>query len=319
MSKLVLLDLALLAIIVLASRLALVIHELGGHALPARALGATRIRIRLSPLGGGYVEWAFPPGTPSRAGKLLISLGGIALNLLTGAASWGFARRLKSRGLPYVALLFFGAGSVAGAVLYLGCGFYFGSGDPVGFAPDTEDISRVQGLWVVFLPVAGAVGWFSARHFSEFLEGRVRLDSPGRRIRGLFLTIGVSALAYGLLWLALHNPEVEGSTSKWRLQQEMVKEAARRSPPVPPEPPPGAPVRPVPPPVPVIVRPEEVADRVPPPIGPLLLYGITLLALLTALWRTHPGTRQPGEVPPVVALGLAGLSALVVAAFRFAG
>jgi len=317
--KVVLLDLALLAIIILASRLALVIHELGGHALPARALGATRIQIHLSPLGGGYVEWTFPPGRPSLVGKLLISLGGIALNLLTGAAAWHFARRLKSRGLPYVALLCFGVGSVAGAVLYLGCGFYFGSGDPVGFAPDTEDISRAQGLWVVFLPVAGAIGWFSARHFSEFLEGRVRLDSPGQRMRGLLLTMGVSALCYGVLWLALRKPGVEGSTSQWRLEQEMAKEAARRSPPVPPEPPPGAPHGPIPPAVRVVIRPEEVADRVPPPIGPLALYGITLLTLFARFWRTQPGSGQPSDIPPGVALGLAVLSAGVVAAMCFAG
>src|SRR5581483_4853435 len=147
--KLLVLDLALLAIMVLASRLALVIHEGGGHAVPAKILGARRISMRLSPLGGGFVSVDYPAGrAPSAAGIAVFDLGGIALNLLTGAAAWFAARRLRSRGLGYVALLFLGVGSVAGAIVYLTTGFYYGSGDPVGFCPRTEDIRHVQPMWV---------------------------------------------------------------------------------------------------------------------------------------------------------------------------
>ena len=57
--RLLRLNLALLAIMILASRLALVLHEVGGHAAPAKMLGARRVEVRLSALGGGYVspEW----------------------------------------------------------------------------------------------------------------------------------------------------------------------------------------------------------------------------------------------------------------------
>jgi len=114
--RFLLLDLALLALMILASRLALVLHEVGGHAVPAKILGATALEVRLSPLGGGYVSPTFPKPVGT-AGTVVFDLGGIAINLLTGAAAWFCARRLASRGLGYVALLFLGVGSVAGALV----------------------------------------------------------------------------------------------------------------------------------------------------------------------------------------------------------
>src|SRR5262245_17400924 len=48
-----LLDVTLLAAMIVASRVGLVVHEAGGHALPALATGATRVRMELSLFGGG--------------------------------------------------------------------------------------------------------------------------------------------------------------------------------------------------------------------------------------------------------------------------
>src|SRR5438093_10886204 len=113
------LELALLAIMILTSRLALVVHEIGGHAVPARLLGAIKIEVRLSPLGGGFVTPTFPKDRRiSPAENAVFCLGGIALNLITGTAAWFAARRLKTRRYAYVALLFLGYGSVAGALTY---------------------------------------------------------------------------------------------------------------------------------------------------------------------------------------------------------
>jgi hypothetical protein len=315
-SKVLILDLALLAIMILASRLALVIHELGGHALPAKMLGARRVEVRLSALGGGYVSPTFPASRPpSAAGTVLFSLGGLALNLLSGLGAWIWARRLSSRGLAYVALLFMAVGSVAGGLSYLGCGFYYGSGDPVGFAPVTNDISRAQWTWILFVPLTGAVGWIGARHFMDFLAGRRPLGSAPRRVGALLLTAGLVGLAYGGLWLALRDPEIEGSTRQWRLEREVEKEVARRAQAqiVAPPPAPSMP-RPAPPPPPV-VRPDEVADRVPAPVGPIVLYASALVGVLAGAATARP----EGEAIPVRwahALGLAALAAVLVTLFR---
>lgn len=312
--RLVLLDLALLAIMVLASRLALVIHEVGGHAIPAKLMGATRVDIRLSTLGGGFVTPHFT-ARPGNFGTFVFCLGGIALNLLTGAAAWIAARRLRTRGLAAAALLFLGVGSVGGAIVYLACGFYYGSGDPVGFAPETEDISHAQWLWILFLPAAAAVAWFSIRHFLEFLAGHVALDTARRRLGWTIATAGVVGLSYGALWLAVKNPRIEGSTSTWRLEREIAKETERRAVaravPAPEPTPAPAPV--------IVVQPEEVADRVPPPLGPIILYATFLAAGAAAIVRTRPQA-DAARIRPAVALGLAFLATATAALFwRFGG
>jgi len=315
--KLPLLDLALLALMILASRVALVVHEVGGHAVPAKVLGAKKVEVRLSPLGGGFVSPTFPKPV-SRAGTAIFDLGGIALNLITGAAAWFAARRLAWRGLGYVALLFLGVGSVAGAIVYLSSGFYYGSGDPVGFAPTTEDISPLQWAWLLFLPAAAAVGWFSPRHFLDFLAGHLPTDTARRRLLAVGATVGLVGLAYFALWLALRNPQIEGSTRTWRIEREIARETTARAQEQAAKPPPPPTAAPAPPPAPIVVRPEEVADRVPPPIGPIVLYATFVTAGIGSIVRARPSAGA-GCVRPGMAFGLAALAAAVVGLFRHFG
>jgi hypothetical protein len=278
--KLILVDAALLALIVLASRAAVVIHEVGGHALPAWAMGASTVEIRISPLGGGYVASEFPAGRqPSATGISILTLGGIALNLFTGIAAWFAARRLKRRGFGYAALLFFGFGSAAGAIVYLSNGFYYGSGDPTGFAPQSRNIGGAQWVWVLFVPIGAAAAGLVARHYLEFLSARAPVDTPARRLGWALATFGVAGLAYAGLWALLRDPAIESSTFEWRMEQEIAKETERRAAIVPPP----VETATAPPPVRAKVRPEEVRHRVPRPVGPWVLYGISAIAALAAL------------------------------------
>jgi hypothetical protein len=317
LKRLIPLDLALLALMILASRLALVLHEVGGHAVPAKILGATALEVRLSPLGGGYVSPTFPKPVGT-AGTVVFDLGGIAINLLTGGAAWLCARRLASRGLDYVALLFLGVGSTAGAIVYLACGFYYGSGDPVGFAPATEDISHLQWAWIFFLPAAAAVGWFGPRHFLDFLAGHFPTESARRRLLTVGATVGLAGLAYFGLWLALRNPQIEGSTRQWRIQREIAKETLARVKAQVAQPPPPPTATPAPPPAPVVVRAEDVADRVPPPIGPIVLYATFLAAAIASIVRAHPPSAA-ASLHPATAIGLAVLASGIVGLFILFG
>jgi len=155
--RLALIDGALLALAILASRAALLLHEVVGHGLVAAALGARSVTLKLSLFGGGGVT---PSGfDPSPAGYALFSLGGIAVNLLTGGAAWIVARRLKRRGLLYVFLLMLGAGSVGQAFFYLANGFFYGEGDPTGFVGRHGDLGPYQWMWILFvLPFAATAG-----------------------------------------------------------------------------------------------------------------------------------------------------------------
>lgn len=315
LKRVLLLDLALLALMILASRLALVLHEVGGHAVPAKVLGAKRVEVRLSPLGGGYVSPTFP-NPVGVVGTVVFDLGGIAINLITGAAAWFFARRLASRGLGYLALLFLGVGSVAGALVYLACGFYYGSGDPVGFAPATEDISHLQWAWILFLPAAAAVGWLSPRHFLE--AGLFPAETPRRRLLAIGATVGLVGLAYFGLWLALRNPQIEGSTRTWRIEREIARETIARVKAEAAKPPPPPTPAPAPPPAPIVVRAEDVADRVPPPIGPIVLYATFAVAGLVSIVRARPASGTVA-VRPAAAMGLAVIAAITVGLFRLFG
>lgn len=323
--RILLLDLALLSIMILSSRLALFLHEGGGHALPAGLLGARSIALRLSPLGGGFVQADFPGGRPaSTGGVMLFALGGIGVNLLTGALAWVWARRRKRRDLGYTALLFFGVGSVLGAITYLTSGFYYNSGDPVGFAPESEDLGRVQWIWLLFLPPAAGVAWVGMRHYLEFLSGLVDLGSPGRRVGWMLASVAAAGVAYGGLWLVLRNPRIEGSTAQWRLEREIVKETAKRQAERPALPPPvedprsRTPTAPPPRPPPIVVRPEEVASRVPAPVGPIVLYGTILASLFASAAMSRPSPRETalGAAPAVLLMGLA---AAAVGAFWVLG
>jgi len=310
--------LALLALTILAGRAAVALHEFGGHALPARAAGASKVTVRLSALGGGYVRPEFPPGRrPSPTATAVFKLGGIALNLLTGALAWFAARRLRGRGLPYLGLLAFGFGSVAGGLVYLTNGFYYGSGDPLGFAPVSLDLSRAQWVWVFFVPAAAGAAWLAARHYLDFLAGHARLDSARARLGWTVATAGLVTLAYGGLWHLLSDPALEGTTSEWRLQREIAKETERRAAAAPvPAPARNAP-RP-PPPVPVAVRPEEVRHRVPPPVGPLALLVASVVASVGALLRAKP-TGEPARLAALPVLALAVAAAAAVTTFRYLG
>jgi hypothetical protein len=285
--RLLLFDLLLLSFLILGSRMALLIHEGGGHALPVKAFGASEARIRMSPLGGGYVSWRFPPGrAPSPAQTAVIKLGGIALNLLTGAAAWWAARRRRSLGL-----LLFGAGSVGGALAYLSNGLYYGSGDPTGLAPTTLDIAGLQPLWVLGPPALAVVVGLAARHWADLLDGHVPTSSWRGRIGWTLATLGVAGAAYGGLWSLLRDGRVEGSTRQWRLEAEVAKEVERQ-----------AATSPAP-----VVRAEDVAHRVPSPLGPVVLFGAAALAGVAGL--RPPARPVEPRAEPAWAAGAWGAAA----------
>jgi hypothetical protein len=299
--KLAAVDLALLALLVLASRLALLAHEAGGHALPALAFGAEKVEIRMTPLGGGHVKYRL---TPTPAQVAVIKLGGMALNLAAGLAAWILARRMSTRGLAHLGLLMFGAGSVGGAIVYLGNGLYYGSGDPTGFAPRTLDISALQPLWLLAPPAAAAVAWLAARHWSDVLSTLVAPKGPAGRLGWTLATLGLAGAAYGGLWLLLRDAQVEGSTRQWRVEREIAKEVRSRAATAPP----AAPA--------AVVKAEDVAHRVPRPIGPIVLYSTALLAGGISVGRRWT-SGLPASWPAWGVGGLALGAAALVAGLTF--
>jgi hypothetical protein len=243
------------------------------------------------------------------------ALGGIALNLATGGVAWGISRRLPRPGLFGVGMLLFGAGSVAGAIVYLADGLYYGSGDPLGFAPESGDLSRAQWVWVLFLPVAAFTSWGACRHLAESMGEPLTADRARSRIGWFLATLGVAGLAYGGLWFLLRQPDKEGSTRQWRMEHEVARETERRiaAQPVPP------PTAPAPAPRPtIVVRPEEVKDRMPSWWGPVILHAMFVLGGVGGLWKTLPA-RGELHLSGLRTLGLAAAALGAAAACRLLG
>lgn len=315
--RLLIVDAALLGLTVVATRAALLLHEAAGHALVAWMLGAKSIRMELSPLGGGFVRAFFAGRSPEGLANVCFALSGIAINLVTGAASWWVFRRMRGAGPLRAFLLLFGAGSVAGGIWYLSAGFYFRTGDPSVLLGSEEAVDSLRWLWLLGLPAYGAVGFFAARDWATWQAGHAGAPGWGRRMAAAASMLGVVVLAYGMLWWATWDAKVETSLRQQRIETEIRREEARRRPPPIPGPPPPAPAaspRPIPPsaPPPRPVSVEDVADRVPSPAGPVLLALAGLVGFAWGLRRDPPPPEPAGaldwrwSVPPILGTLAAG-------------
>src|SRR5262245_31062672 len=313
--RLALLDGALLGLAVLASRLALVLHEGVGHGLTSMALGARSVTFKLSLFGGGFVE---SPGLrTSAAGHSFQMLGGIAVNCFTGAAAWFIARRLKRRGLLYAFLLMLGAGSIGQALFYLANGFYYDQGDPKGFVGPGGSLAHVRWMWILFVvPFAAAAG-LAARGWLDFLAAHFSVDTPRRRFAWTTATVCVVTGAYFALWGATWDSRVDITMRQQRVNEEIARKMAERPPP-PPPPSPAAPPAPAPPP-PRVVTEADVAPLIPPPLPAITLLSAGLLAAGFSLWRAQPLPSEPAKLTPLKAAVPMALAAATIAVIALIG
>jgi hypothetical protein len=126
-----------------ASRVGVVVHELGGHYAVARAFGCSLTALRLFLFGGGYVDYVCG-GPLGHAQQLAIDLGGIAVQAAAGALLALAARRVRD---PFARLVAAGMAAlfVLHALYYLVTGVHYGVGD--GRALHVL-AARGRGTWV---------------------------------------------------------------------------------------------------------------------------------------------------------------------------
>jgi hypothetical protein len=187
------------------SRLTLVAHELGGHALPALAVGSTEVGFELFWFAGGYVTFQRPEAYDI-AERLFISLGGIGLELIMGLAGLWLARVLRRRRGPgsvaYLAVFGFATINLVHGLYYLATGAFHGFGD--GWLLHRELGSD---RWWVAVPaalLALVAGYFCAR----VLGCRIRSSLPPAPAAAQVATIGIAVLLAAGLHAALSFGEV---------------------------------------------------------------------------------------------------------------
>ena len=115
----------LLAIGLATSRLGLLAHELLGHGGVARAAGGEIVEVQLFWFAGGWIRYHFVV-PPSVAAQLAISMGGIAVEALAGAALW---LGVRGDGLGRHLVRGVGSALIVHASWYLATGAWQGFGD----------------------------------------------------------------------------------------------------------------------------------------------------------------------------------------------
>jgi hypothetical protein len=120
------------AMLIISTRLGAFLHEFVGHGLVALLFGGRFEAFSLTLFAGGEALFS---GNFSEIAKLGVSLGGIAVNLMSGLTVLWFIRRYRpSFSFTLFGLVFAGA-SVLSQLQYLILGSYYRHGDPVSLTP----------------------------------------------------------------------------------------------------------------------------------------------------------------------------------------
>jgi hypothetical protein len=216
-------DLFLLAVLIIATRLATFLHELIGHALMASAFGGEVNGVRMSLFGGGHVYYLLSRESGLLV-RLLVAFGGIIVNMLSGLLLFIFIRKPGKRsGWAFFPILF-GMVSLLGAVAYCALGFYYDHGDPVAWA----DRASPQGGWlsIPFLVVSPFVSYFAVKAYSIINEAWFPTKTYLGRVVMLVLTLGLIGGAYaGLFGLTdQRSVALDAPLSAYkRAEEEVIK------------------------------------------------------------------------------------------------
>jgi hypothetical protein len=310
----------LLLIALLCSRITLVLHELVGHGLTAIAVGAGVKGYHLFYFAGGYIEFE---GAFTTTSALMVSLGGIALELVLGIVALACARwwRPAARSGPGRRIAHAGALGVAAieivhALYYLGAGTFHGYGDGA-------ELHRMLGpsRLVLVAPVsllAIAAAFLLARALGSTLREWLSALSPRGQLGAIAGAVAIAAAGHAALTfgeLAVtpsrsyaqvmkHQSVREAEVELAHYYRAQLERGARVS---------QAELE--------AKRTELIAQRRPFPLH-VTLAALLLIALALGVGRAAPG-RAPVEVPSWAALrwpAAAVLGSLVlIAALRLAG
>ena len=195
--KIILIDFLLIALLILATRLATFLHEVFGHAFVALVVGGEVHGIKVSLFGGGMV-WADLGNYPGYA-LFLYCLAGILVNLFTGALPIVFSKKIKKMNVTWGLLwAVFAMTSLLGAIAYLVLGIYYDFGDPVNWVQVTPHWFKL--FWIPFLIVTPLVAYFASRLYISVQEQMFPTKNFIGRVKLLLATLGVSLLVYGGLF-----------------------------------------------------------------------------------------------------------------------
>jgi len=195
--KIILIDFLLIALFILATRLATFLHEVFGHAFVALMVGGWVHGIKVSLFGGGMV-WA-DLGNYSGSALFLYCLSGIFVNLFTGALPVVFSKKVRKMNVTWGLLwAVFAMASLLGALAYLVLGIYYDFGDPVNWVQVTPHWFRL--FWIPFLIITPLAAYSASRLYILVQEKMFPTRNFMGRVKVLLVTLGVSSIVYAGLF-----------------------------------------------------------------------------------------------------------------------
>ncbi|MBW1765636.1 MAG: M50 family metallopeptidase [Deltaproteobacteria bacterium] len=292
--NLFLFNLFLLAILILATRLATFLHEFMGHALMAATFGGDVNGVRISLFGGGEVYYHLKMQSGLYV-RFLAAFGGILVNMLSGLLPFIFMRRLKNKPVWALFLALFGMVSLLGAIAYSSLGFYYQVGDPVAWIKGPPE--REGWFFIPFLAVSPFVSYFAVKSYSILNERWFPSKTFRNRTKMMALTLGIAGCAYAGLYgltgqrlMAVDAPILAFQRAEREVRKIKTEALYRKLCETRPELSDDG-IRRLVEQTPIVIIPDEVPKKFPLPPVIAILY--TAGALL-ALWRTKGG--MPGSI-----------------------
>ncbi len=200
--EILLFDFYLLAILILAARLATCLHEIVGHGLPAAILGGRVNGINISLFGGGWTAYEFDREI-GLAARFVVSFGGILVNFLSGVFALCIVRRASGNATRTLFLTLFAAVSVLGAIGYTILGFYYQQGDPVAWMQNL--LPAAAWLWLPFLMLAPGASYLALKPYVLACQSRFPAFTYRGRLIMVLLTLGAAGCLYTGLYIVTNQ------------------------------------------------------------------------------------------------------------------
>ncbi|MEW6378570.1 MAG: M50 family metallopeptidase [bacterium] len=209
------------SMLILSTRLGTFLHEFIGHGVTAMLLGGDFESFRLTLFAGGEARFS---GNFSQAARIAVSLGGIAINLITGLAALRLARsRRLSFSFRLFSLILAGV-SILSQLQYLALGAYYQYSD-LSCLADCHPVVLFPTLLGGLLALA-VFSFLIMSIFFQFQEASFPSPHPVSRAFITFLILGIPVLLYAGFyhWSAIPL----GSTAAIMESRLQAEEAARR-------------------------------------------------------------------------------------------
>ena len=221
-------DLYLLAILILAGRLATGLHEVVGHGLTAVIFGGRVTGVHISLFGGGWTNYQFDREIGVTA-RFLVSFGGIFVNFLSGLLARWMIRSPSSYPTRTLFLTLFAAVSVLGAMGYVALGFYYQQGDPVAWMPSPAPAAGW--LWIPFVVLAPCASYLVLKPYAVVCGSRFPACTYPGRVIMVLLTLGVTGCLYSGLYVVANQRSavLDAAARAYQRDKESVLHAKREA------------------------------------------------------------------------------------------